>query len=202
MRLIHVSLAGLLLLAACGDPGAAPGDTVPADPAVAATIVPGAPGVDIAAVYERVEYYGACGNETVTVEGVTYYPVLGEDLPEIEVGRSPLVGAMLGIVGRLGAAPQVAPPGPGDDIGDMIVYTDGIARFESDSGWVIWLTDQEQTYTLGVLTDPSGDRAGRHAMGRRRLRRCCPLDRPDRRSSASVRTPRRLDRGYGPDRAR
>jgi hypothetical protein len=27
----------------------------------------------------------------------------------------------------------------------MIVYVDGPARFESDSGWVIWLTGQEQT---------------------------------------------------------
>jgi hypothetical protein len=26
------------------------------------------------------------------------------------------------------------------------VYSDGFARFESDSGWIIWLTDQEQTY--------------------------------------------------------
>jgi hypothetical protein len=40
----------------------------------------------------------------------------------------------------------VAPPGPGDDIGTMIVYSDGFARFESDSAWIIWLTDQEQAY--------------------------------------------------------
>jgi hypothetical protein len=28
----------------------------------------------------------------------------------------------------------------------MIVYADGLARFESASGRVIWLTDDEQTY--------------------------------------------------------
>jgi hypothetical protein len=56
-------------------------------------------------------------------------------------------GTTGGDAGLLGAlvAPQVAPPGPGDDIGDMIVYVDGTARFESDSGWVIWSTDREQT---------------------------------------------------------
>ena len=28
----------------------------------------------------------------------------------------------------------------------MIVYSDGMARFESDSGRVIWLTDREHRY--------------------------------------------------------
>jgi hypothetical protein len=28
----------------------------------------------------------------------------------------------------------------------MILYTDGMARFESDSGRIIWLTDEEQSY--------------------------------------------------------
>jgi hypothetical protein len=28
----------------------------------------------------------------------------------------------------------------------MIVYIDGNARFQSDSGRVVWLTDEEQTY--------------------------------------------------------
>ena len=40
----------------------------------------------------------------------------------------------------------VAPPGPGDDVGTMILYAGGMARFESDSGRVIWLIDQQQTY--------------------------------------------------------
>ena len=156
MRLITLSLVGVLVLAACGDAGDDPGTGVSApnsslEPSVTtsepATTEPRSELPEVAAVYERVEYYGACGNETVTVEGVTYYPILNEDLEQVELDRYPLVGAVLGIVGSLGVAPQVAPPGPGDDIGDMIVYTDGTARFESDSGWVIWLTDQEQTYT-------------------------------------------------------
>ena len=152
MRLIHVSIAGLLLLAACGDQGDARGDAVPADAAAAATTVPGTAEVDIAIVYERVEYYGACGNESVTVDDVTYYPILNETYPGNNEGfpvpdfdRYPLVGALVGLSGSV-AAPRVPSPGPGDDVGELIIYVDGIARFESDSGWVIWLTSEEQTY--------------------------------------------------------
>ena len=146
VRLKYVSLAGLLVLAACGDTGDAPGNTASTDTEPVVTTVAPTSEVAIAAVFERVEYYGACGNETVTVGGVTYYPILHEDLPDLGLDRYPLVAAMLGMFGSFAAAPRVAPPGPGDDIGDMIVYVDGTARFESDSGWVIWLTDREQTY--------------------------------------------------------
>ena len=114
MQLIHVSIAGLLLLAACGDQGDAPDDAVPADAAAAATTVLDTAGVEIVIVYERVEYYGACGNETVAVDGVTYYPILSEDLQKVELDRYPLFGAQLGVFGLLALAPQVAPPGPGD----------------------------------------------------------------------------------------
>jgi hypothetical protein len=41
----------------------------------------------------------------------------------------------------------VPPPGPGDDVGTLIVYADGMARYESDSGNVMWLTNVEPEYT-------------------------------------------------------
>jgi hypothetical protein len=150
MRLIGVGLVSVLVLTACGDAVGEPRASR-SQPTESSTSEPVPSGpepelVDVAAVYERVEYYGACGNETVTVDGVTYYPILSEDLQKVELDRYPLVGALLGVFGSLALAPQVAPPGPGDDIGDLIVYVDGTARFESDSGWVIWLTDEEQTY--------------------------------------------------------
>jgi len=152
MRMTYLGLAGLLLIAACGDADDAPGATGPPDTDPVVTIVGPTSEIAIAEVFERVEYYGACGNETVTVDGVTYYPVHNETYPGNTEGfpipdfdRYPVIGTMVGLLGAF-VAPQVAPPGPGDDIGDMIVYVDGTARFESDSGWVIWLTDQEQTY--------------------------------------------------------
>jgi hypothetical protein len=77
----------------------------------------------------------------VTVGTTTYYPLLPRQRNRIDETRYPRED---------GGAPsghmRVAPPGPGDDVGTMIVYTDGMARFESDSGNVIWLTDEEQTY--------------------------------------------------------
>lgn len=102
---------------------------------------------EIVDVYRNLEYYGACGNETVRVDGTVFYPVPSEPSEHVVPGvaeaidesRYPLPPDPTGVV-------RVAPPGPGDDIGMMIVYSDGFVRFESVSGWTIWLTDQEQTY--------------------------------------------------------
>ena len=102
---------------------------------------------EIVDVDRNFEYYGACGNETVLVDGTLFFPVPTEPSEHVVPGvaetidesRYPLPPVLAGVV-------RVAPPGPGDDIGTMIVYSDGFARFESDSGWIIWLTDQEQTY--------------------------------------------------------
>ncbi|MFW2332274.1 hypothetical protein, partial [Ilumatobacter sp.] len=79
--------------------------------------------------------------------GTVFYPLPTEPSDHVVPGlaeaidesRYPIPADLAGVV-------RVAPPGPGDDIGTMIVYSDGFARFESDSGWIIWLTDQEQTY--------------------------------------------------------
>ncbi len=158
MRLIGACLIGLFVLAGCGEPGDSPvagatAATMPSTVQPVDTSQPPPTLVEVAAVYERVRYYGACGNEIVVVGGTTYYPILNEayprpdgEVPRIDPGRYTIVGALLGMLGAVGAVPRVAPPGPGDDIGEMVVYADGMARFESDSGWVIWLTNQEQTY--------------------------------------------------------
>lgn len=99
--------------------------------------------VSIVKVLEHFDYYGACGSETAVVDGVTYFRVLPEDLGKVDESRYPLTtdGAASGM---LAAVPV---PGPGDDVGTMIVYADGMARYESDSGNVMWLTDEEPAYT-------------------------------------------------------
>jgi hypothetical protein len=98
--------------------------------------------VAIAAVHEHFDYYGACGSETALVDGVTYFRVLPEHLAEIDEARYPLTTAATS--GLLAAVPV---PGPGDDVGTLIVYADGMARYESDSGNVMWLTNVEPEYT-------------------------------------------------------
>jgi hypothetical protein len=98
--------------------------------------------VEIVRVFDDFEYYGACGTETVPVGGTMYYPVLPEHRDEIDVARY----AADDDDSTASGFARVAPPGPGDDVGTMIVYSDGMARFESDSGRIIWLTDVEQSY--------------------------------------------------------
>jgi hypothetical protein len=98
--------------------------------------------IEVADIHTGVEYYGACGNETVVVEGTTFYPLLPDDLDDLDETRYPLEMVDPGQSGLM----RVVQPGPGDDVGTMIVYADGTARFQSDSGRVVWLTDQEQQY--------------------------------------------------------
>ena len=102
--------------------------------------------VEIIDVVRQVQYYPGCQNEPVTIDGTIWYP-----LAEFEFGD--LVTEIVAIPRQdpadaiSGFAPRVAPPGPGDDTGTLVVYADGIARFESDSGDVVWLTLDEQTYS-------------------------------------------------------
>ena len=97
-----------------------------------------------AIVHEDFSYYGACGNEVVDVFGSMFYPLLPEQVARLDLSIYPLFSPARMSSGL--ARPQVGPPGPGDDIGTMTVYSDGVARFESRSGIVIWLSDREQSY--------------------------------------------------------
>jgi hypothetical protein len=120
----------VVLLAGLGASGC--GDSGPAEP------------VAIAGVVEGVEYYIGCANEPVTIDGTVWYPLaefeFGDEVAEIvAIAREPHRGVR-------GFAPRVAPPGPGDDVGTLVVYADGVARYESDSGQAIWLTSEQQTY--------------------------------------------------------
>ena len=131
---LSVCLAAAALVGGCGSDNQAGGTPSTAD------ATPGS--IEIAAVLPAFEYYGACGNETVDVDGTIFYPVLPERMAEIDLARYPVEDAVATASGLL----RVLAPGPGDDVGTMIVYIDGNARFQSDSGRVVWLTDEEQTY--------------------------------------------------------
>jgi hypothetical protein len=148
MRIVAaVSLITLVGLAACGgDDGSGEEPSTSAAPTTTAvaTTTPGE--VAIVDVIEGFEYYNPCQNSTIDIGGTTYYSVpdgsmaeLGGDYPAIDETRYPWPAEPQGLV-------RIAPPGPGDDVGTMVVYADGTARFESDSGMVSWFTDQELTY--------------------------------------------------------
>ena len=42
---------------------------------------------------------------------------------------------------------RVPAPGPGDDVGTLVVWADGVGRWTSDSGDIdVWVVDEELTY--------------------------------------------------------
>ena len=103
--------------------------------------------VGISNTYVDVEFYPACGNEVLNHRGVTWY-TLGDVsgrpvVPDLQsrldrvtsIDREPSpVTSTHGLV-------RVAPPGPGDDNGRLVVWDDGVARWTSDSGDLdVWLT--------------------------------------------------------------
>lgn len=111
------------------------------------------PAVEVIGVYPATEFYPACGNETLDHRGVTWYPLarsgfgpydpdLQDRIDEVfavEREESPVAGVQ-------GLA-RVAPPGPGDDVGTMVVWADGVARWVSDSGDLdVWMVDDEIVY--------------------------------------------------------
>lgn len=111
--------------------------------------------VEIVGVYEGVKAYPACGNETLEHEGVTWYPVM-------RLGYEPFDSSLQAPADQILAVDRVDPPGthfqgfarrvpnpgPGDGIGTLVVWADGVARWISDSGKLdVWMIDDEITYT-------------------------------------------------------
>ena len=97
---------------------------------------------------ENVKFYPTCGDGPLKQGSVTWYPISREDWP---TPSAEVNGASAGVSGGRGigaAVPMVsAPPGPGDDVGTLYVYRDGIAYWRSDSGDLDrWFTLVPQVY--------------------------------------------------------
>lgn len=130
---------------------AAAATTTPTTPTSPTTSPSTTTAVPIVAVHDGVAFYPACGNETLTFDGVTWYQLnhydgydeeyaaIYEAFADAEREPSPVVGPR-------GFARVVA-PGPGDDIGTLVVWADGVARWVSDSGDLdTWMVDDEIRY--------------------------------------------------------
>jgi hypothetical protein len=143
--MVMVSIVGVAALSGCGsDSGASrysstSGSTLPE---------PSSP--EVVTVLDDVDYYGACGNEILTTDEGTFYPLSSDEVEALDVDRYPGDGATGDTepAGFVAAPRMVAPPGPGDDVGTLVIYSDGIARFESDSGTVRWRTDEPREYSF------------------------------------------------------
>lgn len=150
-------IAATLALAACGDdePVSAPPppDSTVTAPTVTIPPTSTAPPTDppvasIVEVYEGVNFYPACGNEQLTHGGIAWYQVQRNEYPEIyELVTNGNREDPPESVAVRGFAPRVVAPGPGDDVGTLVVWSDGVAYFVSDSGdLTAWLVDDELTY--------------------------------------------------------
>ena len=108
--------------------------------------IPGVTLMTITEVTEGVEYYPACGNEILDLDGVLWYPIDETVSPDLWAAATTIDREVYEVAKASGFA-RVAPPGPGDDVGTFVLYEDGIARFVSDSGNLDrWLTTEELEY--------------------------------------------------------
>ena len=124
----------------------------PLDPSTVKTEVTLAPAEEVApsivSVTDDVAFYPACGNETLELPETSWY-VVGQ------IGYRPFQENLVRLVEQIEAAPRelpatppsgivrVAPPGPGDDIGTLVVWSDGVARWTSERGTIdVWMIDE------------------------------------------------------------
>lgn len=101
----------------------------------------------IVAVHEGVPFYPACGDEQLEYAGMRWHQVQRSDYPDVydRVVQAPREHPPEGIT--VHGIARVVAPGPGDDVGTLVVWSDGVAYFESDSGDLYaWLVDEELTY--------------------------------------------------------
>ncbi len=109
--------------------------------------------VGVAEVFDGVEAYPACGNEPFTYLGVTWYPIAFVGSDPIDPRLQDRLERVLGVerdmpeTPRVGKFARVPAPGPGDDVGTLIVWEDGVGRWTSDSGDLdVWVSVDEVTY--------------------------------------------------------
>jgi hypothetical protein len=117
----------------------------------------GTPGA-VVSTTPHLSYYPACGNEILTFDGTRWYifaPANSGDFP-----TAPLADTSAPATGALGVADgsrgpggiamgvhRVVAPGPGDDVGTLVIYKNNLAHWESDSGRLSrWLTTREMHY--------------------------------------------------------
>jgi hypothetical protein len=110
--------------------------------------------VEIVGVYEAVEFYPACGNETLDHQGVTWYTLVHSGLDPVDPELQQRVDEVLAVeredspVAGVHGLTRVPIPGPGDEIGTLVVWADGVARWVSASGDLdVWMINDEIVYT-------------------------------------------------------
>ena len=150
-----VVLACSIGVSGCGSDDQPPAATQPTETvlAVQPTTATDAP-IEIVGLYESIKFYPACGNETLRHQDVTWYPIVHSGFDPTDPDLQGRIDAIFAVervdspvVGVRGLARVVA-PGPGDDIGTLVVWADGVARWVSESRDLdVWMIDDEIIYT-------------------------------------------------------
>ena len=145
VRTLAVVAAAALLLASCSAQG-------PDRHTWNTSYDYGVPG-RASASYASVAYYPACSNEILTFAGGVWFPFTpanAADFPSDPLSAapspSPAAGA-LDAAAYAGPVGAVVTPGPGDDVGTLVIYDNDLAYWQSDSGDLdTWLTNHKVDY--------------------------------------------------------
>lgn len=158
-------IAIAVTLSACAPGGAAAGPDGPVMPDDRLDM--GSPG-GVEALITDLTYYPACGNETLEVDGTTWYPYMPANAAELPTSDpAPEPGhaegaadaeaatasavwnavAGLDVAAPVALAPSVVAPEPGQDEGVLAIYEGGLAHWTSNFGDLdTWLTSTELEY--------------------------------------------------------
>ncbi len=128
-------IMGVVLVAAAAGCG---GSTDPLAPGTTPAVVE---------VVEDVDYYYACGNEVLELaDGRAFYPLERQDQVDPDDYLGAPVAEHPDLVLAAGLVLAVVAPGPGDDVGTLTIYDDGMAHYVSDSGIEAWLDTEVREY--------------------------------------------------------
>jgi len=115
----------------------------------------GVPGQGSAS-YASVAYYPACSNEILNFDGRAWFPFMPSNAADFPSDPLLAVPASLsasgaqdeaGLMGGAGPIGAVVAPGPGDDVGTLVIYENGLAYWQADSGGLhTWLTNHKIEY--------------------------------------------------------
>ena len=117
--------------------------------------MPSPSGTEITAVYEDVDYYGACGNETLTTdEGISFYPLTPEEVEALDLDAYSDDGARptpaRRVSGRPWGSPRRGRVTTWEPSSSTAMASPGSSR---TAGTVRWLTDEFREVHLRL---PSG----------------------------------------------
>lgn len=106
----------------------------------------GVPG-EVVSVTGDVGFYPACGNEILEWEGRAWFPFTPSNPDAFPDPTLDVLPTIKGWPSVGASVAMVVAPGPGDDVGTLVVYENDLAYWVADSGDLdTWLTNTKLSY--------------------------------------------------------